>query len=423
MRIMIFKSLVGMEQKSSNFDDLSAYAREVSGLVMDTQQIKTYATAVREGYQKNSAVFSAVGLITQGVKRLPWLVYKVAADGTREAVKDDFNKVLRRPNPDQSGQSFFEQLSGTYSIGGEGFVLGLWPQGSPQPGVPPREMHLLRPDRTEILVDSIGHPVGYKHTVAGGSRTYSLEEVLHIKNWNPKDDLRGMPPLMPATDDLLANNSSVRWNRKLIRNSAAPSGAFVLPPEAKLNDPEHAKLVQRIREQKTGEENAGNWMLLEGGMKWEQMGLTPKNMDWIAGIKLTRRQIFSVFSVPAVLAGDSDDATFSNYAEARKALYEEAVLPLADVLAGELSRWVFGGDDSLIIWYDRSILEALKANETEKWERNIGAMKEGAITQNEARERIGFPRSDDPLADVLLVPVNRMPMADLADTGESDDEL
>jgi len=220
-----------------------------------------------------------------------------------------------------------------------------------------------------------------------------------------------------------ANNSSVRWNRKLIRNSAAPSGAMVLPPESKLNDVEYERLVKRMREQKTGPDNAGNWFLLEGGMQWQAMGLTPKNMDWIAGIKLTRRQIFAVYMVPPELAGDAEGKTYSNYAEARKALYEEAVLPLADVLAGELSRWVFGGDDSQIIWYDRTMLEALKANETDKWNRNIGAMKEGAITQNEARERIGFPQSNDPLADVLLVPVNRMPMADLADTGENSDEL
>ncbi len=421
---MIFKSLVGMEHKSSDFDDLAAYAREAAGVALDTTQIRTYATAVREGYQKNSAVFSAVGQITQGVKRLPWQVYEVDSEGKREPVKNDFNKVLRRPNPEQSGELFFNELSGTYSIGGEAFVLGLWPEGSPQLGVPPREMHLLRPDRIEILVEAdTGRPVGFKHTVNGKPKTYSTDEVLQIKNWHPSNDLRGMPPLMAATDDLFANNSSMRWNRKLIKNSAAPSGAVTLPAESKLNDPEYDKFIKRLRAQKQGEDNAGNLMVLEGGATWSQMGLTPKNMDWIKGIKLTRRQIFAVYNVPPELAGDAEGKTYSNYAEARKALYEEAVLPLADVLAGELSRWVFGGDDSLIILYDRTMLEALKSNETEKWARWVGAAKEGVLTANEARGGLGFKDHDDPVADALLIPVNRLPMADLADTGENSDEL
>ena len=70
-------------------------------------------------------------------------------------------------------------------------------------------------------------------------------------------------------------------------------------------------------------------MLLEGGLRWQAMALTPAEMDF-AGLKeAAAREIALAFGVPPVLLGLPGDATYANYREANRALWNQGILPLA----------------------------------------------------------------------------------------------
>ena len=96
----------------------------------------------------------------------------------------------------------------------------------------------------------------------------------------------------------------------------------------------------------SGSGNAGKPMILEGGLDWKQMGLSPTDMGIIEGNNSAARNIALAFGVPPQLLGIPGDNTYSNYQEARLAFWEDSVIPIVMSIAAEWTRWLgpmFGG--------------------------------------------------------------------------------
>jgi HK97 family phage portal protein len=137
----------------------------------------------------------------------------------------------------------------------------------------------------------------------------------------------------------------------------------------------------------SGSENAGRPLLLEGGLKWQAMSLTPADMDFI-GLKAgAAREIALAFGVPPLLLGLPSDVTYANYREANRALWRQTVLPMADRILRGLS-------DALASWWpgfrfavDLDRIGAL-ASEREKLWRQLNGAK--FLTDAEKRELLGF---------------------------------
>jgi HK97 family phage portal protein len=78
-------------------------------------------------------------------------------------------------------------------------------------------------------------------------------------------------------------------------------------------------------------------MLLEGGLKWQALSLSPADMDFVGLKSASAREIALAFGVPPMLLGLPGDATYANYREANRALWRLTVLPLADAVFGALA--------------------------------------------------------------------------------------
>ncbi len=82
-----------------------------------------------------------------------------------------------------------------------------------------------------------------------------------------------------------------------------------------------------------GAANAGRPMLLEGGLEWRPMSLSPSEMDFIEARHAAARDIALAFGVPPMLLGIPGDNTYSNYREANLAFWRQTALPLAQKAA------------------------------------------------------------------------------------------
>ncbi len=89
--------------------------------------------------------------------------------------------------------------------------------------------------------------------------------------------------------------------------------------------------------------NAGRPMLLEGGLDWKAMSLSPADMDFATLKAAAARDIALAFGVPPMLLGLPGDNTYANYREANRALWRLTLLPLAgkilDGLHAGLADW------------------------------------------------------------------------------------
>jgi HK97 family phage portal protein len=110
--------------------------------------------------------------------------------------------------------------------------------------------------------------------------------ILHLTFFHPLDDHYGLAPIDAAAVALDTHNAAAKWNKALLDNAARPSGALVYagPEGAVLNDQQFERLKRELEGNYTGAVNAGRPLLLEGGLDWKAMSLTPKDMDSPMGV-------------------------------------------------------------------------------------------------------------------------------------------
>ena len=109
-------------------------------------------------------------------------------------------------------------------------------------------------------------------------------QVAHVKALHPRDDHYGMGCLEAAIAAATVHNRASKWNKGLLDNAARPSGALSYEPAdgSVLSGEQFQRLKQELADEFSGSGNAGRPMLLEGGLKWQAMSLTPADMDFVA---------------------------------------------------------------------------------------------------------------------------------------------
>ena len=114
-----------------------------------------------------------------------------------------------------------------------------------------------------------------------------------------------------------------------------------------MSEVQFARLKEEIEKNYQGAMNAGRPLLLEGGLDWKPLSLTPKDMDFVEAKNAAARDIALAFGVPPLLLGLAGDNTHANYAEANRAFYRQTVIPLVRRTSEAIVQWLqpaYGGD-------------------------------------------------------------------------------
>jgi HK97 family phage portal protein len=245
----------------------------------------------------------------------------------------------------------------------------------------PAELFALRPERVSVEADARGWPAAYLYRVGESVTRLSPQDgagrtgVLHIKALHPLDDHYGLGCTGAAAGAVAIHNAATVWNKALLDNAARPSGAMVYDPDdGSVLSPEQFERVKREMEIAfAGAANAGRPMLLEGGLRWQSMSLTPAEMDFVGLKAAAAREIALAFGVPPMLMGLPGDNSYANYREANKALWRQAILPLVAKIAGALAQGLDDWWPGLWIEADLDAVPALSDERAALWERVAAA--------------------------------------------------
>ncbi len=359
---------------------------------------RSYVKFAEEAYRRNVIAYRAINLIAKGASSIALMMYEDTAQGERQEVaKHPLLRLVERPLPLMGFPAFMEAIATYRLLGGNAYVLAVGPVGEA-----PRELHLLRPDRVSVLAGKGSIPAGYRYKAGEEARDFPVDpisgmsRVLHIKEFHPSDDWYGLSPVEAAAYSIDQHNQAAAWNQSLLQNGARPSGALVVRTTeggvGQLSEDQYWRIKNQMDEQFSGAANAGRPLLLEGGLDWREMSLSPKDMDFIAARSAAARDIALAFGVPPQMLGIPGDNTHSNLAEARLALWEQTILPLVSSTLSALSEWLspmFGGRFTLS--YDEDAVTALSPRRDALWAR----VKDAAfLSDDEKRVALGYGVSE-----------------------------
>ncbi len=342
---------------------------------------------VRQGYEQNPVVFRSVRMVAEAVASVPWLAYEKGVETPDHPIL----ALLRAPNAAQTQASFVETLVSNLLLFGNAYVEGV------STGEALQELHALRPDRMTIVPGANGWPVAFEYRVGADLVRFPAGEgpgaILHFKFHAPLDDYYGASPLAAAETAIDIHNAAGHWNRALLENAARPSGALVYagPEGASLSEEQFSRLKAELDESFSGLRNAGRPLLLEGGLDWKALSLTPKDMDFIEAKAAAAREIALALGVPPLVLGLPGDNTYANYQEANRAFWRQTVLPFVTRLQGSFATWARHAYGDFELRPNVDGLDALASERSAEWAR-IGAA--AFLTDDEKREAVGYgPRT------------------------------
>ncbi len=292
-----------------------------------------YSGAVRRAYLENPVAQRAVRLVAEGIGQAPLGATDPALAGLVTATS--------------AGQSLLETLASQLLLHGNGFVHVI-KDGAGRPV----ELFALRPERVRVIVGASGWPEAYAYRVGEQEMTIpAVDEdispnIVHIKAFHPGDDHYGAGCLSAADQAVSLHNTASNWNRSLLDNAARPSGALVYDngDGLGLTGEQFDRLKAELAQAFSGDGNAGKPMVLEGGLKWQALSMTPADMDFAALKSAAARDIALAFGVPPMLLGLPGDSTHANYREANRALWRLTLLPLATKILSALK-------EGLVTWF------------------------------------------------------------------------
>lgn len=365
-----------------------------------------------------SATWACVQLIAGTIASLPLMVYRTDAQGIRRVARDHplYFVLHDSPNYDQTAVDFWEIMAASIEVNGNAYALMERRSG----GVL-NALHPIRPDLVRARRRDDGG-IEYEWTDTGRRVVKQGEDVLHIRG--PLGDaLSGASTLSVCRgvfDDALAAESA---SGSMFANGVNPSGILSTPDTVRLNKEQREQLETLLVEKYQGSIRHGRPMVLDNGLKWQQLTINPHDAQLLESRKFSGEQICRIFGVPPALVGFGDKA--SNWGTGKeveilgfqKFTLRKRIKRIEQALLKQLVPLAERRAQGLTIEFN---FEGLLRGDTEsRYAAYERAIRMGIATRNECRALENLPPIEG--GDVVTVQMQDIPLAS-AINGDRDAE-
>ncbi len=308
--------------------------------------------ATRDGYKMSVYVYRCVRIIVQAASAIPWVIQDM--DG--ELIPNHpLGEVLRNPNPNFSGQDMMELLIAHSQLVGNALWMPVMVNGKPKEFWPVMP-DLVRPIPSDVPGEWLA---GWKVYNRGGAESeLPPETFIHFMQLDPGNLFWGTSPLLAAARTIDTDNEAQDTQKVSMQNRANPDGVFT--HESIMNPEQFEEARRQIRENFLQKSKRREPWVLGAGAKWQQMSMTPIEMDFIASRLANKRDIAAAFGISPIFLGDLEQSSYNNMVEARKALYEDVIIPLLDDVKSTLNLTIAPMYGDIVISYDTSKVAALR---------------------------------------------------------------
>lgn len=314
---------------------------------------------------------------------------------------------------------------------GEAFWFLASESGAPiMPGEVPAEIHVFNPDaftpeiRDGKLVGWYFSPWGSCGQVRPINRTSLMpSEVVHFKFYNPENPVRGLSALSAAAAPIELDMLSMRHDRSALVHGANPGGLLVdkSPVGAGLNATERDRIEALFYEKHAGAENNRRVMVIDRGLEWVPIGMTPEDMQRAAMRQWDRDEVLAVIGTPKASVGVTDAMVYAAQVVQDRNLWRNRIVPMLIGFEGEIdSSILYTEPDSVFAGFDLTRIEALRAGQSEQIDQAIKLTSQTIhMPPKVAFDVVGMDVPDYAGNDVALVSPVLAPASDVIEAGAS----
>lgn len=361
-----------------------------------------------------TAVYSCVRILAEAVAGLPLHLYKYTDSGGKEkALSHPLYFLLHdEPNPEMSSFVFRETMmthlllwGNAYAQiirNGKGEVIALYP---------------LMPNRMSVDRDSSGN-LYYSYTrypddaptMNGVAVTLRPSDVLHIPGLG-FDGLVGYSPIAMAKNAIGMAIACEEYGAKFFANGAAPGG--VLEHPGTIKDPQKVRESWNAAYQ--GSSNSHRVAVLEEGMKYQPIGISPEQAQFLETRKFQINEIARIFRVPPHMVGDLEKSSFSNIEQQSLEFVKYTLDPWVIRWEQAISRALLRSDEKKQYFSKFNVDGLLRGDYVSRMSGYATARQNGWMSANDIRELENLDRIPPELGgDLYLINGN---MTKLADAG------
>ncbi len=351
-----------------------------------------------------SVVFACVQVISETVGMLPLHVYRKGEGGDR--IEDPLQPVAQifagDPNDRQTASEFIEMMTAHCLLRGNSYAeIVRDGRGAPVQLIPyhPDHVSCVRIPRTGRYAYDVSLP-------EGGTRRLLPEEMLHLKD-RSDDGVVGKSRLARARETFGSSLATERYAAAMFRNGASMSGVLS-HPEA-LGDEAADRLRKSFEQTYSGSEKAGKVAVLEEGLKWQQVSVSPDDAQMLESRKFSTVALARIFRVPPPVIGDFEGGNYSSIVEVGQWFYSHTIMPWLNKWERLIERTLFSSltRRQLEVEFDCDLL--LRGDMLTRFQAYRIAREIGVYNANELRRFEKQNRRTDPAGEEYLAPSNMQP--------------
>src|SRR5581483_1028009 len=281
---------LGLERRSVDYADpalryLSGGPRTASGEPVSVERAAGL-----------TAVWACVTLIAGSIASMPLVLYRRVDDSRERAVDHPLYDILHtRPNPAQSVVAFWEAMVTALLLRGNAYALLTRDDAGRV-----RALWYVNPDRVQVDVTRAGR-LRYRVTTGGQTTTVEAGGMLHVAGPMSDDGYTGRSVITTFRETLGRGLALERYGAEFFANAATPKG--VLKGATRLSKEAHERLAAAIAETQGQAGRRHRTMVLEEGLKFEPIGVSHEDSQFVESRRFTTEEIARIFGVPPHMIG------------------------------------------------------------------------------------------------------------------------
>ena len=347
-------------------------------------------------------VYACVNAIAEVVSQMDIVLEKKTKDGWTTVEKHQSTDVLNAVNNFYTFSQLLFSTQAFSELSGNAY----WYCPSNSTGKTPKEIWPLDPTKVVIIKSKTDYIDHYEFT-NGAGEVVRLEtyEVIHFKDFNPEDALRGVGRVQAAAIAIDTDTFSAEWQRNFFGNSAMPSA--LLKVQGNLSQEQFERIKASWDSKFRGVQNSGKMAILEGGTEYQALSPTQKEMQYSESRKALRDEILAYFRVPKTILGITEDVNFASAQVTEYVFTKFVCKPKMQRIVDNLNEFYLPMFGLVNYDYRFRLLDPVPENREQQVAERASGIQNYYMTPNEAREQMGLEPIDG--GDVLYIPTTVMP--------------